>query len=184
MTSLEIHHETASNNETVAFCLDPDDAALGRAPYGNSIVKLSEMAVVKCGVAVREEEKNNQRRAYELVDHSIVRVPFVYQVFTQGGLGYIVMECMQVRVLKPIEYLSLIDRIAYVFAHLAKVHSSIPGEIGGGKSHGIFWSKDDEPSLQTIKDLKTWFNRRLLKQDHKLVLGGSGLVLCHLDIAL
>ena len=183
MTSLELHHETATNDNIAALCSDSNHVLLGGTPYGNKVVKLSDIAVVKFGVGVKEDEANNQKRAYELVDHSIVRVPFVYRFFSKEGLGYIVMEHMQGRVLKPVEDPSLMDRITYVLTHLAKIHHSIPGALGGGKSRGSFWSEGEEPSLHTVKDLEKWFNRRLLKQHHKLVFSGSELVLCHLDIA-
>jgi hypothetical protein len=111
---------------------------LSGTPYSNKVVKLSDIIVVKFSVGVKEDKANNQKRAYELVDHSIVRVLFVYRFFTKKGLGYIVIEYMHRRVLKPVEDLSLIDRIAYVLAHLTKIHHSIPGVLRGGKSCGIF----------------------------------------------
>lgn len=163
--------------------MDSNHVPLGGTPYGNKVVKLSNIAVVKFGVGVKEDKANNQKRAYELVNHSIIRVPFVYRFFTKEGLGYIVMEHIKGRVLKTNEDPSLIDRIAYVLAHLIKIHHFILGALGGGKLRSIFWSEGKEPSLYTIKDLEKWFNRRLSKGSHKLVFSGSELVLCHLDIA-
>jgi hypothetical protein len=106
--------------------------------YSNKVVKLSDIIVVKFSVGVKEDKANNQKRAYELVNYSIVRIPFVYWFFTKKGLGYIIIEHMYRRVLKPIKDPSLIDRIAYVLAHLTKIYHSILGALRGGKSRGIF----------------------------------------------
>ena len=94
MASLRLYHETATDDEIVAYCLNPNSVSLSKAPYGNNVVKISDNVVVKFGVGVKEEEANNQKRAYELIDHNIVRVPFVYRFFTKDQLGYIVMKYM------------------------------------------------------------------------------------------
>jgi len=138
MTSLELHHETATNDNIAALCSDSNHVLLSRTPYGNKVVKLSDIIIVKFGVSIKEDEANNQKRAYELIDYSIVRVLFVYRFFTKEGLSYIVMEHIQERVLKPVEDLSLIDRITYVLTHLVKIYYSIPGALKGGKSRGSF----------------------------------------------
>ncbi|RDL33130.1 uncharacterized protein BP5553_08569 [Venustampulla echinocandica] len=103
MASLGLHHETATNDEIAAYCSNPHHVPLGGAPYGNNVIKLSDKAVVKFGIGVTEEEAKSQRRAYELIDHSVVRVPSVYRFFTKEELGYIVMEYMEGRVLEPVE---------------------------------------------------------------------------------
>jgi serine/threonine protein kinase len=184
MASPNLHHETATDDEIASYCLDPNREFLSGALYDNHVVKLSEKAVVKFGIGVKEEEATSQRKAYELIDSNIVCIPLVYRFFTKGQYGYIVMEYMEGRVLEPVEDSLLIDRITHILAYLATIRSSIPGALGGGASAGILWSEhSEEPFLHTIKDIEIWFNRRLSKKDPKLVFCGSELVLCHLDIA-
>ncbi|KAG9228248.1 hypothetical protein BJ875DRAFT_389777, partial [Amylocarpus encephaloides] len=102
----------------------------------DNIVKLSDEAVVKFGKGVKEEEAKNQRRASELIDPNIVRVPIIYQFFIKER-GYLVLEYMHGSVLAPVENLLPIDRITNILAHLAKTRNSIPGAISGGVPCGI-----------------------------------------------
>ncbi|TVY13934.1 hypothetical protein LARI1_G009324 [Lachnellula arida] len=184
MASLNLYHETATDDEIASYCLEPNRVFLSGAVYDNHVVKLSEKAVVKFGIGVKEEEANSQRKAYELIDKNIVCIPSVYRFFTKGQHGYIVMEYMKGRVLEPVEDSLLMNRITYILAYLATIRSSIPGALGGGVSTGILWSEhSEEPFLHTIQEIESWFNRRLSKQDPKLIFSGSELVLCHLDIA-
>ncbi|KAH7317276.1 hypothetical protein BKA65DRAFT_111966 [Rhexocercosporidium sp. MPI-PUGE-AT-0058] len=184
MASFDLDHKTASNDEIAAYCSNPNHTSLSEACYDNHVVKLSEGAVVKFGIGVKEEEAKSLRRAYELVDHDIVRIPFVYRFFIKAQQGYIVMEYMQGRVIKSVEDHVLIDRIADIVAYLTTIRGSIPGPLGGGVSSGILWSEhSEEPLLHTVEEMESWFNRRLRKQDPKLRFNESVLVLCHLDIA-
>lgn len=94
--------EDLSNDEIVQRCRDPRRELLG--PTGR-IVKLSDKTVVKFGWGVTAEEANNQRRALELLDNSIVRVPEVYRYFSRSNAkgdpesGYLVMEYIHGEVL-------------------------------------------------------------------------------------
>ncbi|KAL5317343.1 hypothetical protein ACEPPN_014438 [Leptodophora sp. 'Broadleaf-Isolate-01'] len=184
MASFDLDHKTASNDEIAAYCSNPNYASLSEACYDNHVVKLSEEAVVKFGIGVKEEEAKGLRRAYELVDHDIVRIPLVYRFFIKAQQGYIVMEYMQGRVIKPVKEPGQIERIADILAYLTTIRGSIPGPLGGGVSIGILWSEhSEEPLLHTVGEMESWFNRRLRKQDPKVRFSGSVLVLCHLDIA-
>ncbi|KAH8674407.1 kinase-like domain-containing protein [Tricladium varicosporioides] len=184
MPSFDLDHKTASNDEIAAYCSNPNHISFTEACYDNCVVKLSDEAVVKFGIGVKEEEAKSLKRAYELVDHNIIRVPFVYRFFMKEQQGYIIMEYMQGRVLKSIEDPVLMKRIADILAYLTSIRGSTPGALGGGVSCGILWSEhSEEPFLHTVKDMENWFNMRLKKQDPKLIFGTSELVLCHLDIA-
>lgn len=50
--------------------------------YRKRIIRISPHAVVKSGPDVIKEEADNQRIAYELVDSRIIRVPRVYDFFS------------------------------------------------------------------------------------------------------
>ncbi|KAH6710812.1 hypothetical protein BKA61DRAFT_612471 [Leptodontidium sp. MPI-SDFR-AT-0119] len=129
MASFDLDHKTASNDEIAAYCSNPNYASLSEACYDNHVVKLSEEAVVKFGIGVKEEEAKGLRRAYELVDHDIVRIPLVYRFFIKAQQGYIVMEYMQGRVIKSIKEPGQIERIADILAYLTTIRGSIPGPL-------------------------------------------------------
>jgi hypothetical protein len=72
--------------------------------------ELRAAEVIKFGLGVTEKEAENQKRAYLLVDHNIVRVPCVYRFFNDNsGLGYIIMEYMPGKVIEPLEDSTRID---------------------------------------------------------------------------
>ncbi|CZS96541.1 uncharacterized protein RAG0_05821 [Rhynchosporium agropyri] len=155
MASQDLNHETASNDEIAAYCSNADHASLSEVCYDIHVVKLSEDAVVKFGLNVKEEEATSLRRACELVDQDI-----------------------------PVEEPVVVRRIADILAYLTIICGSVPGPLGGGESCGILWSEhSEEPLLHSVEEMEIWFNRRLRKQDHKLGFGESVLVLCHLDLA-
>ncbi|KAG4436696.1 hypothetical protein IFR05_007810 [Cadophora sp. M221] len=184
MASSVLDHKTASDDEIAAYRSNPNHTSLSEICYDNHVVKLSEEAVVKFGIGVKEEEAKSLKRAYELVGHDIVRVPFVYRFFIRAKQGYIVMEYMQGRVIKPVEEHGLIERIADILAYLTTIRGSIPGPLGGGVSSGILWSEhSEEPLLHSVEEMESWFNRRLRKADAKLRFRESALVMCHLDKA-
>jgi hypothetical protein len=66
MAYVRLHHDTATNNEIIAYCLNPNRLLLSGAAYGNKVIKLSDKAVVKFGIGVKEEEANNQRKAFNI----------------------------------------------------------------------------------------------------------------------
>lgn len=175
--------EIPTNDELISFCSKPSREVIGGAPYGNLVIKLSETAVVKFGVGVKEEEANNMKMAYQLLDHNIVRVPLLYRFFTRGAFGYIVMEYIQGRIIEPLEAPNLISKILRIVAHFAEICGLKPGPLGGGASRGLLWSDDEDLYLNTTQDLEDFFNSRLRQHHRKLILGNCKLVLCHLDIA-
>jgi hypothetical protein len=82
------------DDELIAYCANPPvSQILGGAPYGNKVIRLSDDQVIKFGIVVTREEAENRKRAFDLVDRNIVRVPRVDRFFEDGsGLGYLVME--------------------------------------------------------------------------------------------
>jgi hypothetical protein len=188
-----IDHNTATETEIVAFCKNSPRIA-------PRVVKLSDTAVAKFGVGVREEEANNQRRAYELLNPNTVRIPYIYRFFRHSttipafrveGMkpfpecitteGYIIMEYVQGYVAEPDQYLNLVGKLLPVLQSLAKIKSEIPGPLNGGISRGMFWD-DDYPEFRTKKDLEDWVNRRLRGQSPNVCFNHTPLVLCHMDL--
>ena len=180
---MTLNHETATNDELIAFCSGPNREVVGGLRYGNLVIKLSDRAVIKFGVGVKEEEAKNLEMAYNLLDHTIVRVPLFYRFFTDQAFGYIVMEYIKGRVIEPLENPCLISRIIRIVAHFREIHRSKPGPLGGGASRGLLWSDNEDLFLNTTQDLEDFFDRRLRKHHKKSILGNCKLVLCHLDIA-
>jgi hypothetical protein len=102
MTLNPLNHEDLCDSEIVQHCADPHRQLVGAS---KKVVRLSDDTVVKFGWNVTAEEASNQRRAFELLDRNIVRVPQVYRYFSQNNgqgwpkSGYIVMEYIRGKVL-------------------------------------------------------------------------------------
>ena len=182
-TQIDVH--TATTDALVAVCSSASYERLDGeiSGSGRRVIKVSEQAVIKCGIRVTESEANNQREAYLLLDPSIVRVPRVYRFFTQGQRGYLVMEYIKGQTLDPLEDPRLIHRVAHVLAHLAEFSCCIPGPSKSGIPRGLFWPDDEIIPLKNILDLEDYFNSRLAKDSVQLNLKRSKAVFCHLDVA-
>ena len=89
-------HEHSPDDDLTTYCADPPVGhTLSGAQCPQKIVKLSDRLVVKFGIGVTKEA-NNQRRADELVDHAVVRIPSLCHFFAdKQGLGYIIMEYLK-----------------------------------------------------------------------------------------
>ncbi|OJJ42083.1 hypothetical protein ASPZODRAFT_35783, partial [Penicilliopsis zonata CBS 506.65] len=85
---------------------------------GKRVIRVSDDKVVKWGPDVTQEEAENQRIAYELLDSRIVRVPRVYDFFSdEQGRGYIVMELIEGKILDPLEDIVAVEKVAAVLSH-------------------------------------------------------------------
>lgn len=175
-------HETASDAELIEYCSRPDREIIGGMFGGNRVVKISDEAVVKFGGGVKEEEAKNLEMARILLDPEIVRVPRLHRFFTHKGIGYIVMEYMDGRIVEAFEYPGLARRVGTVLNHLHQIRGRMPGPLQSGISRGILWDSD-KPTFKTTQAMEDWLNRRILADGPKLALGNCELVLCHLDIA-
>jgi aminoglycoside phosphotransferase (APT) family kinase protein len=152
-------------------------------PYGNSVLRLSQSVAVKFGYGVTEHEARSQEKAYQILDHNIVRVPEVYDFFEDGrGRGYLVMEFMTGQVHEPITNASQLDALFRVLDHLAAQSSQSPGSLGGGPSRALLFGESDPPTFETIEQMERWFNIRHLVPGMTISFQDSKLVLCHLDL--
>lgn len=128
MAHCSIRHEDLSNSEISQRCFDPDHQIVGGLFERNLVVKLSEEVVVKFGSGVIVEGAENQRKALELLDCSIVRVPRLYRYFTQSRrhgyppTGFIVMEYFHGEVLQLPITGSQIDQIAQILSYFSSIH--------------------------------------------------------------
>lgn len=183
-----IRLEDLSDSEIVRRCLDPNRQVVGGVMYGNRVVKLSEEIVVKFGRGVTVEEVDNQRKALELLDRNIVRVPQVYRYFTQPAEGYpprgfLVMEYVHGDIIESPDSRQ-ITQLTQILSYFAGVHGEHPGPLQRGVSHGLLWEENGKPTFESIQQMERWLNFRLPKvESNKLDLGKYPLVLCHLDLA-
>ena len=182
-----LNHIEQTNDQIIALCSSPDRILIGGLLGGNRVVKLSEDVVVKFGMGVKAEEAENQRKAYDLLNPAIVRVPRTYRYFANEDNGYIVMEYIKGRVVDPLNDCSLVDRIASIITYLNTHEAAHPGPLGGGVSRGLLWSEYDEVCFESIQDMEHFLDSRLSskKSPNKIsmCLQPFKLVLCHLDIA-
>ncbi len=180
---MSLDHENATEDELVAFCSSSNREVIGGESFGNLVIKLSDRAVIKFGVGVKGEEADNLKKAHELLDPTIVRVPLLYRFFTHQLFGYIVMEYMEGRIIEPLEAPDLVSKVVRIVNHFGEIYGCKPGPLGGGVSRGLLWPEDEDILLNTTQDLEDFFNSRLRENHRKLILGDCRLVLCHLDIA-
>lgn len=189
MSNCSTRHEDLSDSQIAELCFDPDRQIVGGLLEGNLVVKLSEKVVVKFGSGVTVEEADNQRKAFELLDCSIVRVPRLYRYFTQSRshgyppTGFIVMEYIHGEVLQSPITSSQIDQVARILSYFSSIYGQHPGPLQGGVSHGILWEENGKPAFQTVHQMERWLNVRLPDVESKLALQQCPLVLCHLDLA-
>lgn len=111
----------------ISCCANPSSGSI-ISQYGKRVIKISDRHVVKWGPNITKEEAENQRIAYELLDHHIVRVPRVYDFFSdEKGYGYIVMEFIEGKVIDPLEDICAIEKVANVLDYFATFRHSFPG---------------------------------------------------------
>lgn len=181
-------HENLSDSEIAQLCFSPNREIVGGLREGNLVIKLSDDIVVKFGLSVTVEEANNQRKAFELLDQSIVRVPRLYRFFTQDNpqpfppTGFIVMEYIHGETLQ-IPNSDQVLQIARILSHFSTIRCQSPGPLQGGRSHGLIWEETGQPEFKSVQQMETWLNYRLPGENTKLSLARYPLVLCHLDLA-
>jgi Phosphotransferase enzyme family len=193
-----IEHDTATEEELIAFCTAPGRETIGGCPW---VVKLSDSAVMKFGKTVYYEEAANLRRAFELLDPAIVRIPRVYRYFErkrnvpasyfQGKMsfpgfvetrGYLVLEYIHGSCITSDNTNVVAGVITRILEYFSSICHHIPGPLAGGASRGMFW-EDDNPTFSSKEDLEEWINTRLNYSQRRLCFKNNRLVLSHMDLA-
>jgi fructosamine-3-kinase len=149
---------------------------------GHSVIKIANEAIIKCGPNVTQQEAENQRIAFELIDQTIIRVPRVYRYVASSTVGYLVMEFIDGEPLQTFEDAHVCATITRTLTNFAQIQSDQPGPLGVGTAHGMLWSASDSFSLLSTADIETYYNTKQLEQHTKLRLEGFSLILCHLDL--
>jgi serine/threonine protein kinase len=178
-------YKTASVEDFSRVCSrhNPDRIVISEIEGGHSIIRVSNDAVIKCGMHVTQEEADNQKRASQLIDPTIIRVPQVYRYVASSSIGYLVMEFIDGEPLYTFEDPQICAAITRALAHFARIQSDQPGPLGGGIARGILWMACDSISPSSVIDIETYYNTRQLRQHAQLCLDSFPLSLCHLDIA-
>jgi len=188
MTLSPLSHEDLCDSEIVQRCADPHPQLIGAS---KNVVRLSDDVVVKFGWNVTAEEASNQRRAFELLDRNIVRVPQVYRYFSQSNgqgwpkSGYIVMEYIRGKVLGEGETPSneQVTRITQILHYFSTLQGGHPGPLEGGTSLGLLWEENGKLVFKNMQQMEKWLNFRLPDVESKLRIMSYPLALCHLDLA-
>jgi hypothetical protein len=180
---MSFDHNSASDDELIVFCKTSGRMISHESPH---VIQLSDTAIAKFGIGVHEEEANNQRRAFDLLNPHVVRIPRVYRfVHRQNEYGvtegYLVMEYIYGSIPSPEHYSNLAARLLPILRQFETIQNSIPGSLGGGPSRGMFW-EDDYPCFTSIKALEDWINQRLFGDEPKASFERTPLVLCHMDL--
>jgi hypothetical protein len=173
-----------SRDEIIERCdkAGPQDL-VSHMPYGNSVFKLSDSVAVKFGNGVTKYEAYSQEKAYQILDHDIVRIPKVYDFFEdRRGRGHLVMEFIKGETQESFTNPSQLDALSRVLDHFATQKSERPGPLGGGPSPALLFGESDPPTFEIIEEIERWCNIRHLVPGATLSLQGSELVLCHLDL--
>jgi serine/threonine protein kinase len=183
---MTLQWNTASEDEIIRHCSrsNPDRNVISELEGGLSVIRISEDAVVKCGISVTEFEAHNQQRAYETLDPAIIRVPKVYRFFASGLNGYLIMEYMSGQPVSSVKDPDLyLEPMAKVLKRFEQVRQKKPGPFHGGTAFGQLWLDYDLIVLNTLSDIEEYYNRRQLKKRSHLNLTGYPIIFCHLDIA-
>ena len=191
---MDVDYQTASTQQIIDFCNNAlaNKRVVGGSKYGNVVVKLSDLAVVKYGLGVTAQEARAQSFAYDNLDHQIVHVPRVLRFFSvqndrYSSVGYLVMEFVHGQSLESIDWAKsqhLVRNISMSLHHINMIIGSIAGPIGGGQAHGPLWSEYGSRShFESKNDIQKWLNERLALDQQIVDLSTHQLRLCHLDVA-
>ena len=174
-----------TNEQIIERCRDSPDRKLISNPLCSvKVVQLDGELAVKCGSYLKHAEAINQAQAYEMLDSSIVRVPYVHRFFTDDdGKGYIVME-----LISGVESDCMAEHelsiILGIIKHLATFKRDIPGPVDCSSPSGLLFESaaDITPAFNSILELEDWWDLRLCGKS-TLSIRNLPLVFCHLDIA-
>lgn len=178
-------YRTASGQDFARFCsrLNPTRIIISEIEGGHSIIKVSNDVVIKCGVDFTQQEADNQKKAFQLIDQTIIQVPRVYRYVAWSNIGYLVMEYIDGEPLRTFDDPKICAAIGSFLDHFTYIRSDQPGPLGAGPARGILWEARDSISPSSIGDIENYYNTRQLQWHRHLDLQSFSLSLCHLDLA-
>ena len=177
----------------VAFCNHPPP---GRSldSFGNRVMRFSDTLAVKHGQSLTKHEANNQYKAHQLLDPSVVRVPRVFHFFEHQNpqdpdpTGYILMEYVDGEKLEDLTDLQL-TQIAKIIKYMTSFRGPGPAGLMGGPIGGFLFGVPCYLEHGSVAGLNDWVNKRLIAHcrgrdsGRRVDFSPCELVLCHLDIA-
>lgn len=173
----------------------------------NSVIRISNNIVVKCGYSVEPGEAAiRQYAAQKLNPRGILRVPHVYRYFQDHScirpaypwpMSYLFMEYIPGPTLEQEgpdlsqenTANDIYERLAKALSELSSVaddNNGIPGPVGsGGKPMDGYLFGDDgtKVAIASVDDLNHWLNKRLKIINKEIDLRPYPFVLCHLDFS-
>ncbi|KAK7178148.1 hypothetical protein PMIN03_012785 [Paraphaeosphaeria minitans] len=108
---------------------------------GHSIIRISDDLVIKCGVGVTQQEADNQRKVFQLIDQTIIRVPRVYRYVASLNIGYLVMEFVEGEPLDVFDDPHICAAIARALDHFAQIRGNQPGPLGTVWFSHLAWNE-------------------------------------------
>jgi serine/threonine protein kinase len=181
---MALQYDTATDDEIVQHCRrsNPNRDIISEFEGGRSVIRISEEAVVKCGFGVTQLEAQNQQKAYEMIDPSVIRIPQVYRFFSNRDIGYIIMEYIDGKELSIVEDPDIfLKPMAEVLKSFEQIRYHKPGPFCEGPATGQLWI--DPYIICSVSDIEEYYNTRQLREGPKLDIKNYPLVFCHLDIA-
>lgn len=149
-------YKTASEEDFSRFCsrLNPTRTIISELEGGHSIIRVSDDVVVKCGFGVTQHEADNQRKAFQLINQTIMRVPRVYRYVAWSNIGYLVIEFINGEPLHVFDDPNVCASIAEALEHFAYIRSDQPSPLSAGPACGILWTTCDSISPSSIVDIE------------------------------
>lgn len=180
-------YHTLSNESIRALCTNPPlERLISGEKRGNRILKISNSLVVKYGFSVTEEEARNQRRASQLLNPDIVRVPQVQRFFRDdSGKGYLVMDFVEGKVVNTFTEPHY-QKVAAILDHFRQFSGKNPGNIDGQGFSYYCPFPDEGLEVSSVDKMEEWFNSRLFTHQSSgrgIHFRDCNLVLCHRDLA-
>ncbi len=157
--------------------------------------KYDELIWIKYGENVTEAEAVAQTFAYEHVDRNIIRIPEIYDCFSEENMTYILMERVDGEDYRdyvkshPTDgseiYRSLVGAVRHFWALQIPADASPGPFVQQIPVDRFFSDRDAHQTFQTITEFEQWINRKLIDHhlDERVDFNSEQLLFCHCDLA-
>ena len=186
-----------TREEVMRRCKNEDGRMVYKLPRGVGILQLSDDTVVKFALGISEQEASTQAYAFHNVDRNVLRVPRVFDFFTEPNpknllvTGYIVMELIVGQTIDHIldaEVPVVSQKVATAMNHLASIPAppdTRPGPVPTGEPCGYMWSDYGAGrSFTSSLEMEDWLNRQLAlsRPKERISIASLPLSMRHMDI--